>query len=104
MSSTYDLAQTIYIDSNATAGSPSVAVTAVDLYVYSKPTQGKTVSGINAPGITVGIAYLIIVPTLQPLQHIVWLELNGLTSTLIRQVDKQQHSRLQNPLLYQLIQ
>ena len=56
MSSTYDLAQTIYIDSNATAGSPSVAVTAVDLYVYSKPTQGKTVSGINAPGITVGIA------------------------------------------------
>lgn len=59
MSSTYDLAQTIYIDANATQGAPSVSITAVDLYIYSKPVQGKTVSGIYAPGITVGIAHCL---------------------------------------------
>ena len=56
MSSTYDLAQTIYIDANATKGAPSVSITAVDLYIYSKPTQGKNVSGIYAPGMTVAIS------------------------------------------------
>ena len=58
MSSTYDLAQTIYIDANATKGAPSISITAVDLFIYSKPVQGKNTSGIYKPGITVGLSLI----------------------------------------------
>lgn len=49
----FDLAQTFFIDADAVQGADSIYITGVDLYVYAKPTEGKTKSGIAAPGISV---------------------------------------------------
>lgn len=51
----FDLAQTFYVDPGGCQNSPSVSVTGVDLYFFTKPVQGKARSGIDTPGVTVYI-------------------------------------------------
>lgn len=48
----FDLAQTFYIDSAAAQQAPSIWITSIDLYFFAKPVEGKTMSGIYSPGIT----------------------------------------------------
>ena len=49
----FDLAQTFYVDPGGCQNAPSVSVTGVDLYFFTKPVQGKARSGIYSPGVTV---------------------------------------------------
>lgn len=49
----FDLAQTFFIDKNAAKQAPSIHITSIDLFFYSKPVQGKAKSGISSPGVTV---------------------------------------------------
>ena len=49
----FDLAQTFYIDPDATRQASSIWITSIDLYFYAKPIAGKTASGIYAPGVTI---------------------------------------------------
>lgn len=49
----FDLAQTFFLDKDAVQGADIASITGVDLYIYKKPTAGKTKSGINKPGISV---------------------------------------------------
>lgn len=51
--SAFDLAQTFFLDKDAVQGADVASITGVDLYIYKKPTKGKTKSGINEPGISV---------------------------------------------------
>ncbi len=51
--SSFDLAQTFYVDSLAVQRSEMIFITAIDLYFYAKPTASKTKSGIDKPGVTV---------------------------------------------------
>lgn len=49
----FDLAQTFYVDPAGCQNAPSVSVTGVDLYFFTKPVEGKARSGIYSPGVTV---------------------------------------------------
>ena len=49
----YDLAQTFYVDPGGCMNAPSVSVTGIDLYFFTKPVKGKSMSNIYAPGVTV---------------------------------------------------
>ena len=49
----FDLAQTFFLDKDAVQGADIASITGVDLFIYKKPTAGKTKSGINKPGISV---------------------------------------------------
>lgn len=49
----FDLAQTFFLDKDAVQGADVASITGVDLYIYKKPTAGKTKSGINKPGISI---------------------------------------------------
>jgi len=49
----FDLAQTFFIDKDAAQQAPSIQITSIDLFFYSKPVQGKAKSGIVSPGVTV---------------------------------------------------
>lgn len=51
----FDLAQTFFLDRDAVQKSPTAAITKVDLYFYSKPTENKTKSGLPKPGVSVYI-------------------------------------------------
>lgn len=51
-----DLAQTFYVEAAACAGAPSVSITSIDLFFDAKPTQGKALSGIYSPGVTIYLA------------------------------------------------
>jgi hypothetical protein len=52
----FDLAQSFFIDQRAVANSDTVFITSVELYFRDKPTQSKTKSGIDTPGVSVYIA------------------------------------------------
>ncbi|NBX49618.1 hypothetical protein EBT25_06670, partial [bacterium] len=49
----FDLAQTFYMDADAVQGASTAFIHSVDLYFYSKPTAGKTKTGIEKPGVSV---------------------------------------------------
>lgn len=49
----FDLAQTFYVDPGGCQNAPSVSVTGIDLYFFTKPVEGKARSGIYSPGVTV---------------------------------------------------
>lgn len=51
-----DLAQTFYIDAAAAQNSQTINITSIDLYFDAKPVQGKALSGIYSPGVTVYLA------------------------------------------------
>jgi hypothetical protein len=51
----YDLGQTFYVDKAAVQNAEMCFVTSVGLFFKSKPVQGKTVSGLESPGVTVAL-------------------------------------------------
>lgn len=55
MSAYADYTQTFYINPDAAIGASSVALTSIDLFFKSKPSNVANISGIGAPGISVWI-------------------------------------------------
>lgn len=55
MSTGFDLAQTFYVDADAVQQAERIFITSIDLYIKSKPVQGKAVSGIDSPGMSVSL-------------------------------------------------
>lgn len=59
----FDLAQTFYVDEKAVANSDTIAITSVELYFISKPSELKTKTGIDSPGVSL---YIVPVDTNGP--------------------------------------
>jgi hypothetical protein len=63
MAESFNLAQSFFVDSKAVDSSSVVLVTSIELYFQSKPIEGKAISGINKPGVSL---YLCTMSNEQP--------------------------------------
>lgn len=59
MATEFDLAQTFYVDPQAVRNADTIFLTSVDLYFEDKPIQGKTKTGIAAPGVTLYVCPVV---------------------------------------------
>lgn len=55
----FNVAQSFFLDKEAVQGSPVAFLTSVDLYFQSKPTSGKSASGMTNPGVYVNICSIV---------------------------------------------
>lgn len=51
----FNIAQSFFIDPELILNAPTVYVTSIELYFKFKPAEGKGVSGINKPGVSINI-------------------------------------------------